>query len=71
MNLKNKTILITGGASGLGLEAIGHFLAEGCRVLICGRTPRTLDFARQRHPNITTIECDITQEDDVTRLGSV
>jgi uncharacterized oxidoreductase len=37
MELKNNTVLITGGTSGFGLEFTKHFLELGNTVIITGR----------------------------------
>lgn len=42
-----KKVVITGGASGIGLATAQAFLAEGARVGIISRTQRTLDQALQ------------------------
>lgn len=68
MQLNGKVILITGGSSGIGLESIRHFLAEGMRVIICGRDGLKLQQAKSRFPSIATISCDITNEEDVNVL---
>ena len=34
--LQNKTALITGGTSGIGLETTRQFIAEGARVVVTG-----------------------------------
>jgi uncharacterized oxidoreductase len=68
MHLKGKTILITGGSSGIGLESIKHFLAEGMKVIICGRDGLKLQQAKSKFSSIATISCDITKEEDVNLL---
>jgi len=42
----NKTILVTGGNSGIGLAAAQAFAAEGARVVITGRDEASLQQAR-------------------------
>lgn len=43
--LKGKTILITGGGSGLGLAMAKGFCKSGADIIICGRTAEKLDKA--------------------------
>ena len=45
MRLANKTALITGGNSGIGLATAKLFVAEGARVVITGRNQATLEAA--------------------------
>ena len=53
--MKNKTILITGGTTGIGLAAAKLLSAEGAKVIVTGRNPETLAAARQELPAGTVI----------------
>lgn len=70
MQLKGKTILITGGASGIGLEAAKQFLAIGVNVIITGRNQAKLDAVRELYPALTTIQSDVSDKDDALKLFS-
>ena len=45
MDLSNNTILITGGATGIGYAMAKEFLARGNTVVICGRRADRLEQA--------------------------
>jgi NAD(P)-dependent dehydrogenase (short-subunit alcohol dehydrogenase family) len=61
MRLANKTALITGGNSGIGLATARLFIAEGARVAITGRKQETLDAAKaELGPNLLAIQADVT-----------
>lgn len=68
MNLKGKTILITGGASGIGLEAAKQFLALGTKVIITGRNQEKLDAAKKLYPQLTAIQSDAANADEALLL---
>jgi len=44
--LQNKTALITGGTSGIGLETARQFIAEGARVVVTGSSTAGIEAAR-------------------------
>lgn len=68
MNLKGKSILITGGASGLGLESAKQFLDKGASVIICGRNQAKLDQAKKLLPTVKIINCDIADPESAAQL---
>ena len=44
---KNKHVLITGGSSGIGLEAAREYLKQGANVSIMARDPKKLEDAKR------------------------
>lgn len=61
MKLKNKTALITGGNSGIGLATAKLFIAEGARVAITGRNRATLEAVQaQLGPDAIALQADAT-----------
>ncbi|MDB5363523.1 MAG: 3-oxoacyl-ACP reductase [Rhodospirillales bacterium] len=61
MRLANKTALITGGNSGIGLATARLFIAEGARVAITGRNQERLDAAKaELGSNLLTFQADVT-----------
>ncbi len=61
MRLANKTALITGGNSGIGLATARLFVAEGAKVVITGRNQATLDAAaKELGPNAFAVVADAT-----------
>lgn len=61
MQLKGKTVLITGGGSGIGRATAVALNAQGCRVVILGRTASKLATV----PEATGLVCDITDRTQV------
>jgi uncharacterized oxidoreductase len=68
MNLKGKTILITGGTAGIGLEAAKQFLANNAKVIITGRDQSKLDKAKKAYPDLIAIKSDAANADDAQSL---
>jgi|GEM_PF-863496 len=64
MRTKYNTILITGGATGIGFALAEAFVKAGNKVLICGRREAKLKEARGKLPQIQTIPCDLLKKED-------
>lgn len=60
MNLSGNTILVTGGASGIGLALAKRFLDRGNEVIICGRREDRLANAKAEAPALNTYVCDVS-----------
>jgi uncharacterized oxidoreductase len=60
MDLANNTVVVTGGASGIGLALAERFLKAGSDVIICGRRAEKLREARASHPGFKTQVADVS-----------
>ena len=71
-DLQGRTVLITGGTRGLGLELARQAGRAGARVAICGRDADTLARAReslsQRDAVVLAATCDVTDRNQVAEL---
>jgi NAD(P)-dependent dehydrogenase (short-subunit alcohol dehydrogenase family) len=60
MKLTSNTILITGGASGIGYELTKQLTALGNTILITGRDQAKMDRAKAAFPKIHTFQSDVS-----------
>ncbi|HVO04757.1 MAG TPA: SDR family oxidoreductase [Candidatus Cybelea sp.] len=63
MRLSGNSVLITGGATGIGYAMAEAFLAAGSAVAICGRRKRRLQEAQAQHPVLRVRVCDVEDAD--------
>lgn len=68
MKLTNKTILLTGGGSGIGLETAKLLSAKGNKVIIIGRNGDKLQRAAAGLSNVIPYVADISNANDVQQL---
>lgn len=67
--LENKTAVVTGGGTGIGLGAAKRFVEEGAFVYIFGRRQQALDAAvKQLGPNARAVRGSVTDLADLDRL---
>ncbi|MDK1014538.1 SDR family oxidoreductase, partial [Cronobacter sakazakii] len=69
LKLEGKTVLVTGGNSGIGLAIARRFVQEGAHVFITARREAQLaEAVADIGGQIEAIPCDLTKTDDLTRL---
>jgi len=64
MKISGNTILITGGATGIGYAMAESFLEAKNQVVICGRREEKLLEAQKKHPEFHIKICDVGEESD-------
>ena len=70
MNLSGNTILVTGGASGIGLAIAERFAARKNNVIICGRREDKLREAAERVPGFKCRVCDVARPEEREKLAN-
>ena len=68
MKVSGNTILITGGATGIGLALAKAFVDLGNKVVICGRRRNKLLAARKMNPQLEIRVCDVSRSASRTAL---
>jgi NAD(P)-dependent dehydrogenase (short-subunit alcohol dehydrogenase family) len=72
LNLAGRTVLVTGGSSGVGQATVRALLDEGARVATCGRDPERLAKAAASFgadpDRLHTGVCDVRSPEAVDRL---
>ena len=64
MKVNGNTILITGGATGIGFSLAEIFVKAGNEVIICGRRENKLEEAKRKLPQIHIRKCDLSKENE-------
>ena len=67
LNLEGKNVIITGGASGIGLATVREFLADGANVVIADMNPNAPELNKEAG-NYIYIPCDVTKKADVDNV---
>jgi len=71
MRLKNKSALITGGTSGIGLATARLFIAEGARVAVTGRDVAAFERVKaELGENALVLKGDVRSTGDMQRIAA-
>lgn len=70
MKISGNTVLVTGGATGIGFALAEAFHRAGNRVIICGRRQDRLNEAKRKIPDLQTVACDVGVDADRRRLAA-
>ncbi|MEE8551885.1 MAG: SDR family NAD(P)-dependent oxidoreductase [Desulfobacterales bacterium] len=68
MEFKANTVLITGGASGIGFALAERFIQAGSSVIICGRREDKLKEAQSKYPKLHIRVCNVANLAERTSL---
>lgn len=69
--LEGKVAVVTGGNSGIGLASAKRLQEEGARVVIAGRSQKTLDEATKTIGNgVLAIQADVSRLQDIDKIYS-
>ena len=67
-NLENKTVLVTGGAGGIGSYISKAFANEGAKVIVHYHNSKENAENLANEINGTALNCDLTKSDETTSL---
>lgn len=67
-SLKDKRVLVTAGAQGIGWAIAQKFLAGGAHVHICDVDAQACEAARNTHPNLSVSVTDVSSEAQVAEM---
>ena len=72
MRLAGKVAVVTGGASGMGLDTVMKFAAEGAKVVVADFNAQTGDVAvheaAQKGFDVSFIKTDVASEQDIEAM---
>jgi uncharacterized oxidoreductase len=68
MKMTGRTVLITGGTSGIGIELAQQLIARGNTVIVTGRDLDRLSAARKAVPGLHGLQCDVSDPASIELL---
>lgn len=72
MQLKDRTILITGGSSGIGKEMVAQLAPVNKTIIVIATNPVKLDELKNRYKNVVTYPCSLAKKMEVEEtIGNI
>jgi len=68
MKMTGRTVLITGGTSGIGMELAKQLIARGNTVIVTGRNPQRLEAAQRAVPKLQALQSDVSDPASIEAL---
>ena len=68
LQLTGSRIIVTAGASGIGLKIVERFLAEGASIYICDIDRDALEAVKEKHPLLKIGVCDVADRHSVASM---
>src|SRR6266478_8372783 len=61
-------VLVTAGASGIGMEIARAFVGNAAKVCVCDIDVKALETAKNAIPGLLTTVCDVSKRQDIERM---
>lgn len=68
LNLEDKVVVVTGGASGIGKAVAEEFLRQGSKVVVSDVSTKEVEFSGATEENFLYQVCDVTNRHDIEKL---
>lgn len=68
LNLEGKTVIVTGGASGIGFACVSEFLRDGANVVVSDLNPSAPEFPDAAEGQLLYVPTDVTSRDSVKAM---
>ena len=68
MDMRGKTVVITGGSRGIGAATAEVFANAGAHIVVAARSKAALDSLVKTLPSAVAVRCDVSKEADVQNL---
>jgi len=68
MELKDSTVLVTGGTSGIGLEFVKQLVEQKANIIITGRDLEALYETKKQYPKVHIFQSDVSKPNEIEQL---